>query len=376
METLACLQDFLRSRQYANFATEHSVILPSGGARGAGEAMKLLVDWRPGVFGQTRRHSWSSRSHLPHGAIRTAPPEWPLHPVFRRLPPPVIVVGMHGSGSSVVSQILGELGVYMGSQLDSHAEAAEFFQLNEELLYRAGAAWCRSRPMLAMMQQPAFRASGAVRLAAATYGSLRTRFLSDYNPAAHALWGWKDPRNSLTLPLWLQLFPHARVLHVLREPEHAARSIHRRAVREADSASANQGSGKWHEAAARMLLYPPAAVRYVQRSVGQLSAFPTEDPCLDLGHCLELAHDYVNACYRYRDLGGPRLEVRYEQLLERPLDTVQTLAAFTLGNVPEARIAAATALVRRGPRSQDAAGSCSGARATPVCPGLKPLGLS
>jgi hypothetical protein len=288
---------------------------------------------------------------LPFGTSRPAPPELPLHPVFRRLPPPLIVVGMHGSGSSVVSQILSELGVYMGAQLDAHAEAAEFFHLNEELLYRAGAAWHRAKPMLGMMQQPAFQASGALRLAAATYGRMRTRFLSDYNPNRHALWGWKDPRNSLTLPMWLQLFPHARVLHVLREPENAAISIHRRALREAEVAQDGSGGGKWQEATARMLLYPPAAIRYAQRATGWLPAFPAEDPCLDLGHCLELAHDYVNACYRYRDLGGPRLEVRYEQLLERPLDTVQTLAAFTLGNVPEARISAAAALVRRRPGS-------------------------
>jgi hypothetical protein len=66
-----------------------------------------------------------------------------------------------------------------------------------------------------------------------------------------------------------------------------------------------------------------------------------------LSHCQDLAHDYVNACYRFRDLGGPMLEVRYEQLLERPLDTVQTLAAFTLGDVAEERVAAAAALVRK-----------------------------
>jgi hypothetical protein len=30
-------------------------------------------------------------------------------------------------------------------------------------------------------------------------------------------WGWKDPRNSLTLPFWLQVFPGARVLIVHRK---------------------------------------------------------------------------------------------------------------------------------------------------------------
>jgi hypothetical protein len=263
----------------------------------------------------------------------------------------VIVVGMHGSGSSIVSRILVELGVYMGSDLDAHAEAGEFFHLNEELFYRAGAAWHRTKPLLEMMGQTGFRTAGALRLASATYGRLRTRFLSGYEREHHPLWGWKDPRTSLTLPLWLRLFPNARVLHILRDPESAAMSIHRRAQREADAAEPRGGAGSWREAAARMLLYPPAGARCVGRRLGKLPPFPTGDPCLDLGHCLDLAHDYVNACYRYRDLGGPRLEVRYEHLLERPLDTVQSLAAFTLGNVAEARIASAAALVRGRPVS-------------------------
>ncbi len=32
-------------------------------------------------------------------------------------------------------------------------------------------------------------------------------------------WGWKDPRNTFTLPMWLSIFPKARVLHVLRNKE-------------------------------------------------------------------------------------------------------------------------------------------------------------
>ena len=25
-------------------------------------------------------------------------------------------------------------------------------------------------------------------------------------------WGWKDPRNSITLPLWLRLYPEAKII--------------------------------------------------------------------------------------------------------------------------------------------------------------------
>ena len=41
-------------------------------------------------------------------------------------------------------------------------------------------------------------------------------------------WGWKDPRNSLTLPFWTHLIPNLKVLIVLRNPLEVAQSLHTR----------------------------------------------------------------------------------------------------------------------------------------------------
>lgn len=292
------------------------------------------------------RHYWTNRSTLFPFAPDGGTPALPVHPVFRQLPPPVIVVGMHGSGSSIVSRILAELGVYMGSGLDEHAEAAEFFALNEELLYRANASWHRPDPFLTLREEPGFSRSALLRLVGATYGQLRSRYLAGLLRDPRSQWGWKDPRTSLTLPYWLHLFPHARVLHILRDPERAAASIHWRALREASQAPGHTWQRPWLSRAGQAALHLSTGLRTLRRWTGQEAPYPPEDPCLDLEHCRKLARGYVDACYRARDLGGPRLEVRYEALLERPVDTVQMLAAFTLGDVPESRIRAAAALVR------------------------------
>ena len=74
--------------------------------------------------------------------------------------------------------------------------------------------------------------------------------------------------------------------------------------------------------------------------------FPGDDPCLDLDHCRALTKLHVDACYRFRDLGGPRLEVRYEELRRRSREVVEAIAAFTLGDVPAERISTAAGLVR------------------------------
>ena len=42
--------------------------------------------------------------------------------------------------------------------------------------------------------------------------------------ASHEPSGWKDPRNCLTLPFWLQLIPDAKIIICLRHPAESARS--------------------------------------------------------------------------------------------------------------------------------------------------------
>lgn len=41
-------------------------------------------------------------------------------------------------------------------------------------------------------------------------------------------WGWKDPRNTITLPIWLELFPNAKILHIRRHGVDVAQSLRKR----------------------------------------------------------------------------------------------------------------------------------------------------
>src|SRR5213078_1316124 len=38
-------------------------------------------------------------------------------------------------------------------------------------------------------------------------------------------WGWKDPRTVFTLPLWLQLFPKAKIINIVRNGVDVASSL-------------------------------------------------------------------------------------------------------------------------------------------------------
>ena len=52
---------------------------------------------------------------------------------------PLIVLGMHRSGTSLVSRILARVGVHMGDDCNRHHESDFFRELNK-LLFRAGHA--------------------------------------------------------------------------------------------------------------------------------------------------------------------------------------------------------------------------------------------
>ena len=54
---------------------------------------------------------------------------------------PIIITGMHRSGTSLLSKILIENDVYMGSKLDSNSESVFFQRINKWILSCNGSSW-------------------------------------------------------------------------------------------------------------------------------------------------------------------------------------------------------------------------------------------
>ena len=54
---------------------------------------------------------------------------------------PVIFIGMHRSGTSMLGRLLEELGMFFGSLKDENNEALFFQDLNEWLLGQCGGRW-------------------------------------------------------------------------------------------------------------------------------------------------------------------------------------------------------------------------------------------
>lgn len=284
-----------------------------------------------------------------------------IHPRFRAMPAPILVVGMHRCGTSLVAAILGRLGVYVGPEYvrleargdafcadagiaeNGYAEAEAFRLLNDRLLGLAGASWDRLEGM-ERGGAPEWR-EDAVRMAAsATFGALRRSYFAGVSRDYRGAWGWKDPRNSLTLPCWLQLFPDARVVHVRRSREATVSSLHRRAVswsRREPPALTRRERAAW------ALRNPAAAAASLARRAGLLPApVSLPDPCLDREYCGALYDAYVETCRGYARLGTHYSEVAYEDLTGDPAASLRHLTDALDLRVSGMELESAARLVR------------------------------
>lgn len=141
---------------------------------------------------------------------------------------PVCVVGMHRSGTSMVTRLLNICGLYLGEDKDLMQSAVDnpegfwenlrFTKINDDLLSYIGGGWdyfptdvldgWEKDPNLALLSKKASDLMGE---------------FSGFDP-----WGWKDPRTSLTLPFWKSISPDLISVVCLRNPLEVALSLKKR----------------------------------------------------------------------------------------------------------------------------------------------------
>ncbi len=142
---------------------------------------------------------------------------------------PVVVVGMHRSGTSLVSRILDDCGVMMGKDLQEDHESIFFISLNEWIYGNAGASWERPGALSELTNLPpameAVEEYVRKRLSSRSSRKYSGKLLKNGLFDMDERWGWKDPRNGPTLPLWRSIWPDMKVIHVIRHGVDVAASL-------------------------------------------------------------------------------------------------------------------------------------------------------
>ncbi len=149
-----------------------------------------------------------------------------VSPDAARTPASVIVLGMHRSGTSVVTRLLGLTGLEIGDDdalLPAHVsdnptgywERGDLNTINDALLNQAGHAWNRVA---------GFDPRTAVVPAGTDIDAQIEALVEQFDSLGRS-WIIKDPRLCLTLSSWLPHLKHPAFVVVVREPREIAASM-------------------------------------------------------------------------------------------------------------------------------------------------------
>ena len=232
---------------------------------------------------------------------------------------PILILGAHRSGTTATARALALLGLQLGQRLDSHYESKAMQRLHEDYLKSVGAAWHQPGPLLERMATVEGERAGAEYLRDHVQREFSALLGYRQNPKGWwlrarlktgAIWGWKEPRTTLFAPAWLQVFPEALLIDVVRHPLAVAMSIR-----------------------ARELTFRAKGDR------------PT--PGLDqLDYCVGLALTYVEAGERMANRTRNYRRVRFEEIQANQGKVLEDLANFCALRPTRARLAQAAASIR------------------------------
>jgi hypothetical protein len=254
---------------------------------------------------------------------------------------PVIIIGMHRSGTTMITRLLEAIGLFVGQNKESNHEAMFFNRINEWLVSQCGGFWDHPEPIHYLIENTDIRALvtdyiGRYLLKSPrTIGFLGWRKYLRYGNL-HGLdfpWGWKSPLNTYTLPLWQDLFPEAKVLHIYRHGVDVANSLRVRGRREMEQT--------WLQ----KFYYRFPLLHWLVPKPG---SFIESVRCDSLEGGLSLWEEYLAEARRHMSpLTGRALELRYEDFLSEPKVALKEMATFCELSASEATIEQVATLVKR-----------------------------
>jgi hypothetical protein len=235
---------------------------------------------------------------------------------------PIIIIGMHRSGTSMITRMLETMGLFVGKDKDVNHEALFFRRIDLWLFSQCGVSWEHPQPVHYLVENAEVRTMTADYIARYKLPSPRNisylgfkKYLRYRTPTNLCIpWGWKSPLSTYTLPLWLDIFPDAKVIHIYRHGVDVANSLRARLLREKNRTRTQQ------------LYYNFPILHWMRPKAG---GFVEGVRCASLEGGLSLWEEYLTeACRQVRNLGERAMELKYEDFLAEPSGALKRLAAF------------------------------------------------
>lgn len=237
---------------------------------------------------------------------------------------PVIVIGMHRSGTSVLSRLLSMLGVNMGLRVDDNWESNHTRRINQFIFRQINATWDHVTPFNNL-----YKSNDHVRqLELLMRSSINRRFILDHFGLSDSIaikpksgktwfWGWKDPRNTFTLPFWKAIFPAAKIIHIYRNPVDVGLSLKTR----------EELTGVDYENNYKTRF--KKIIRYGRIGMSNVNMLDAENGC-------RLWEQYVSQALEHeKTYGNDVLSICYEELLADVTSAINIVSAFLEINNPD-----------------------------------------
>ncbi len=242
-----------------------------------------------------------------------------INKINKKIYSPIIIIGMHRSGTTMITRMLEQLGLFVGNKKEDNNEAIFFFELNDWMLRQSGGNWDNLASVRYLLENQEIRNLVIDYLQIILKSPWFINYLGWKNylryRSPHKIsipWGWKDPRNTFLLPIWLDIFPNAKVIHIYRNGVDVANSLKVRAEKEL------RESVKKHFR--RKILYWLYKKKH---------GFVDSPKVFHLESGIKLWEIYMEKAFSYNSkLGKNALHIKYEDFLLNPLDGLQVLVEF------------------------------------------------
>lgn len=241
---------------------------------------------------------------------------------------------MSRSGTSMLTKMLEGLGLFVGKKLTNNHEAVFFRKINDWLLTQSSAGLEDPGSIKYLLQDKQARAlyGEFVEFSMTTpdvISFLGFRNYYQYRTPQNLdiPWGFKDPRNTFTLPFWLDLFPDAKVIHIYRHPLDIAGSLITRRKRGLDRLQSRHTNLKplyWYYLMQKFLMRNRVFVDIRGGNLEEAFAIWEE--------YLEQARTHV------ANLKDRAIEIQYEDFLENPGVILKSTAEFCGLNASDSEI--------------------------------------
>lgn len=194
---------------------------------------------------------------------------------------PIVVLGMHRGGTSLIGDVIHRWGAYAGQEskllradennLQGYWEYIPLINFNDNLLNSIGSTW---------LVPPGSEAEEtlAARASEAAYKEPAEQLVREMQ-AGQGHWFWKDPRLTVLLPFWKRIWDEAIYVVAVRHPLEIAMSVRKR-------------------------------------------------DHVPLSASLLIWQQYMLQCLRHTEGSKQRIFVKYEKLIQSPLEECTRLSAF------------------------------------------------